>query len=233
MTFVYPVLQILVFLALLFAPPEEKRITISGPDLDVVLEHDGKNWRTTHEGHAAEMSLAGSELVARLAGGETRFPLAEYVGAALRHDWKTSAKLTLHDQTTLEKSPDGAGYVLRVGDGTPEEKRYVIRYASAAKLAPATPDAPSATATIRINVLGAVNAPGTYALPADATLLDALKAAGGLSRLATPSRVSLIRGPAGEKPVSYQFNVNKMIRENLPAPSLQDGDTIIAPEIYF
>jgi len=41
-----------------------------------------------------------------------------------------------------------------------------------------TPDAPEAT-TIQLTVHGAVARPGKYSLPADATLLDALAAAGG------------------------------------------------------
>ena len=236
MTFAYPLLQILVFLSLLLAPPDAQRVTITGPDLDVVLEHDGQNWTLARDGQSAAVSIAGGELVTRLDGREERFPLTEYVGAALRHDWTASPKLTLHDATTLEKN--AAGYVLVTDAGAPAEKRYTIAFAPAVPPAATVSETTPASAdaqpiTIRVNVIGAVNQPQTCILPADATLLDAIAAAGGFVRWASQNQVRILRGPAGEKPTTITINARKMVETQARGPALQNGDTIMVPERVF
>lgn len=230
----YPLKFILAYLALLFAPPEAKRISITGPDDEIAVEfeYDGKHWIIAAEGRRVPVAVMGQELVFQRAEGEKRVDLSAYVGAALLHDWKSSAKLTLHDQNTLEKSADGSGYVFRLGDGTPEEKRYVIRYAAASQNADPAPTT-TATAPIRLNVLGAVKKPGQYAIPPHSTVIDAIAAAGGFAPTGDRDNASIMRGKAGQTPTIIKVNPVKLSRENLPNPALQDGDTIHVPEIIY
>lgn len=211
----YPLLQILVFLSLLFAPPEADRIVINRPDSLVELRRDGANWTMTHKGQSSIVSLAGDTLVTLTDGKEERFPLADHVGPALSHDWAASPKLALHDAATLGKT--AAGHLLLTDDRT-YPKAHLIQFAKPGDL--------------RVEVHHSVNSPGIYILPAGSTLLDAISAAGGCSRFSLRERTSISRGSGGEKPQTFTINLRKLEEsENRHLIVLEDGDIIVVPEI--
>ncbi|HEY9642034.1 MAG TPA: polysaccharide biosynthesis/export family protein [Coleofasciculaceae cyanobacterium] len=86
-----------------------------------------------------------------------------------------------------------------------------------------------APATIRVNVVGEVRAPGTVEVPPNTSLNQALLSAGGFDqRRARTSRVALIRlntdGTAVKRnvPVDLASGINEETN-----PSLRDGDTIV------
>ncbi|MEY4489607.1 MAG: hypothetical protein RIQ79_2115 [Verrucomicrobiota bacterium] len=221
MNFVYPLLQILIYLSLLFAPPETKTITIVGPGETIDINHTADGWATTTpDGKPGRVSIADGVLTVQSGEMKETGRMADYVAAAVGHDWAKEPKVTLHDATTLEKT--AAGYTLRVDDGKPSVRAYAIVYQSALPASPA--------ATITVNVLGAVNAPGSYTLSAGSTLLDAIAAAKGCLRFADKTGVRLTRGPAGEKPASSVFNTIKMVEAKTRGPELKDGDTVFVPE---
>ena len=220
MTLAYPLLHILIYLSLLFAPADSARITITGPDQSVEIVRTASGWAaTTQGGKPAAVSLSDGVLTLQPEGEAPQaIPLVTFVSAAVGHDWAQEPKITLHEATTLEKTP--VGFLLRLEDGTPSARTYAIAYSSAPK-------------PLFVNVVGAVNKPGACTLPADATLLDAIAAAGGFTpRLADRQRVVITRGPAGEKPTVLTVNSEK-ISKKVKGPPLKDGDTVFVPEIIF
>lgn len=67
----------------------------------------------------------------------------------------------------------------------------------------------------RVNVLGAVNTPGTVVFPPEESmnLLDAISRAGGFNRLARTSRVTITRqGPDGE-PIRIRVDADDLMKE--------------------
>lgn len=221
----YPLFQILIYLSLLFAPPDATRITITDPDnhtVEVKLAADG--WTTTTPDDKTTLaSIAEGVLTLKTQDKSERFPLSEHISAAIGHDWATVPKLTLHDANTLEKT--ATGFVFRLNDGDAATRAYTIVYepSSAAATAPA----------ITVNVIGAVNAPGAYTLPANATLLDAIAAAKGFTTYATPSKTRLVRAPAGEFAHTWTIDAKTLLRKNEKGPALKNGDVVMAPEIIF
>ena len=88
----------------------------------------------------------------------------------------------------------------------------------------------------RVNVLGAVNAPGTIVFPPeeDMTLLDAVSRAGGFSRLAARNRVVLSRTGEDGKVTKYTVDVDRIIDgRNSSVWNLQKDDTIYVPESFL
>ncbi len=89
----------------------------------------------------------------------------------------------------------------------------------------------------RVNVLGAVNAPGTVLFPPDEemTLLDAISRAGGFNRLARKSGVILTRIGRDGEPVRYRVNVEALIQGGADSTlwTLEKDDTIYVPERIF
>ncbi|MBI2927192.1 MAG: SLBB domain-containing protein [Verrucomicrobia bacterium] len=83
-----------------------------------------------------------------------------------------------------------------------------------------------------VSVLGAVNKPGIVALPTDQkwTLLDALAAAGGLNRVASKSRIELIRKGETSK---FRFEDLKKTNDSSKSPSLEAEDIIVVPEVVY
>ena len=145
MTF-YPLIEIILYIALLFAPPDATHVTISGPDYSIELARTGAAWT------AGDIRLVASDgrLVRTENGRGESHPMTEHVAAALDHDWHAVSKITLHDATTLEKT--ASGFVLRVNDGDPAVRAYTIAYHR-----PAPPPPPPRARTI--NVLGAGHKP--------------------------------------------------------------------------
>jgi polysaccharide biosynthesis/export protein len=85
----------------------------------------------------------------------------------------------------------------------------------------------------RVNVLGAVNSPGTVVFPPEEsmTLLDAISRAGGFSRLGNRRSVTLTRkGPDGDSK-QYRINVDEIVRgEGASVWTLEKDDLIYVPE---
>lgn len=88
-----------------------------------------------------------------------------------------------------------------------------------------------------VNVLGAVNTPGSVVFPPDEemTLLDAISRAGGFSRLARRSAITLTRtGPDGQ-PIRYRVNADELINGagDSSVWKLETDDTIYVPERFL
>lgn len=85
----------------------------------------------------------------------------------------------------------------------------------------------------RINIIGAVNAPGPVVIPPEETmtLLEAITRAGGFNRLADRKRVRLSRtGPDGQKQ-NFTIDANALITGTSAEEwVLQPGDTLFIPE---
>ncbi len=89
----------------------------------------------------------------------------------------------------------------------------------------------------RVNVLGAVNSPGTVIFPPEEemNLLDAISRAGGFNRLARRSAVTLTRtGPDGQV-VRYRVNVDELISGGADSSvwKLEKDDVIYVPERFI
>ena len=87
----------------------------------------------------------------------------------------------------------------------------------------------------KFTVLGQVNRPGTYDFPDDSTLslLEGIGMAGGYTRIANPSRITIKRvEPSGEQ--VFRVDGKKMAREkNSLRFELRPGDTLEIEESLF
>ena len=222
----YPLLQSLLYLSILFAPPEATRITITGPKPEEALElriaADG--WIVARDGGETPVSLSETRLLLRNDGVTESTELAAHVAPARGHDWIAAPKLTLAGLTILEKTDPGFVFRLNDDDGA-SAREYTIAYH---RPAPADP-----AGTISVNVVGAVNKPGAYQLPKGTSLLQAIATAGGMTRLSDRKRVNITRGSAGAQPTALTYNVAKMIENGIKSPDLQNHDTIFVPEVVF
>lgn len=84
-----------------------------------------------------------------------------------------------------------------------------------------------------LNVLGAVNNPGSVTLPPEKelTLLDAVARSGGFSRLANRTKVSITRTLPGGRTENYVVNADELVNgDNTARGLVQDGDIIYVPE---
>ena len=87
------------------------------------------------------------------------------------------------------------------------------------------------TATIKVSVTGQVMTPSQFTLDRGSNILAAVTKAGGFSRLANPSKVTLTRvGPDGA--VTTKVWDVKAMQEGRATdiPVLEEGDTIFVPE---
>ena len=84
-----------------------------------------------------------------------------------------------------------------------------------------------------VNVLGAVNTPGSVLIPPEKnmSLLDVIARSGGFSRLANRNRVSLTRVLPDGQTVNYTIDADQVMAgdTNNRIP-IQDGDDIFVPE---
>ena len=92
--------------------------------------------------------------------------------------------------------------------------------------APATPK----ESQITVNVLGDVNKPLRCILPVNATVLDALASAGGLTPFANPSRLKIIHAGTAETPDVTMVNLKDELSGMAKATPLRDGDTMVVFE---
>ena len=84
-----------------------------------------------------------------------------------------------------------------------------------------------------VNVLGAVNAPGSVVIPPEKniSLLDAIARSGGFSRLANRGKVSLTRTKPDGQTVNYIIDADQLVSGDTNNRALiQDGDVIFVPE---
>lgn len=218
----YPLLQILLYLALLFVPPDVDRITIAGPGLDgtVELTRSGTEWSFRQ----GRLSTSEGKVIVDGVEGRQETPVGEYVAVATGFDWVKNRVLSLNSSTTLEKTADG--FIFRRNQGQAEETSHRITYGR-------TVAEVSASSKIVVNVLGQVRQPGAYPIPLKGTLIDALAAAGGWTQQAGLQKATVIRGPAGELPTVTEYDVNAMLKGTVAAPLLQERDTIYVPESIF
>ena len=88
----------------------------------------------------------------------------------------------------------------------------------------------------KFTVLGQVNRPGTFDLPDDAplSLLEGIGLAGGYTRLANSSRVTVKRSVPGMPEQVFKLDARQMARgKNTPGFQLQPGDTVMVEESLF
>jgi len=88
----------------------------------------------------------------------------------------------------------------------------------------------------KVNVLGAVGRPGFVMIPSEEKLsiVEAISAAGGFSRIANPKKVQLKSRDAQGNIRTIEVDVNRQIRNSdSRSVILGDGDIIYVPEIVF
>lgn len=88
----------------------------------------------------------------------------------------------------------------------------------------------------RFTVLGQVNRPGTFDMPDDSplSLLEAIGMAGGYSRLANPSKVTVRRSSPGGVEDIFKVDAKRMAKSKTGNPFLiQPGDTVVVEESLF
>jgi protein involved in polysaccharide export with SLBB domain len=88
----------------------------------------------------------------------------------------------------------------------------------------------------RFTVLGQVSKPGIYELPDDSslTLLEAIGMAGGYTRIANPSKVTLKRQGSRGEDTLYRLDAARMARDkDSQRFDVQAGDTILVGESFL
>ena len=89
----------------------------------------------------------------------------------------------------------------------------------------------------KIYILGNVNKPGAYSVPAEEwlTISKAIALAGGLTRIAAPSKIMLIRTPQKGKRTTVKIDVSTVLQGSteVPDPDVEPGDIIFVPESVF
>jgi hypothetical protein len=86
----------------------------------------------------------------------------------------------------------------------------------------------------RVNVIGAVNRPGSYPLPAESTLLDALAAAGGWTATANLKKVSILPRSSDGSPVQPRnHDALAILKGEASNPLLPSQASISIPERFL
>jgi polysaccharide export outer membrane protein len=89
----------------------------------------------------------------------------------------------------------------------------------------------------KIYILGSVNKPGAYSVPAEEwlTISKAVALAGGLTRIASPSKIILIRTSQKGRRTATKIDVSAVLQGSTEAPDLdvEPGDIIFVPESVF
>lgn len=145
-----------------------------------------------------------------------------------------AAKLRVSQKGTINFPLIG---VVSVGGRTPQDAAAAIR----AALAKDYLVNPQVSVTVsdygkrRFTVLGEVQKAGSYDIPdrEKVTLLDAIAVAGGYTRIADPTHVTL-RRKTGSKEVVFRLNAKAIARDGSVAPvEIQPGDIITIGESIF
>ena len=204
----YPFYAILMYLSILFAPPEVDRITIEIPGDEPAIElvRDEQKWK--FEGNI--IAVEKDKFVAFGEEGKETFKITDFVVLPIDHDWSKNPRFTLGGGNTMEKVATGFT-VHRTAPGGEGNGVYQIRYQE----------------RISFNVLGEVVNPGPRAIFADGTVEDAIAAAGGPSAAADMKRVSVVRGPAGSVP---EVTTVDLTSDKGSSPRIRAGDTLHVPQ---
>ena len=215
MNFAYPIQAILMYLSILFAPPEVDQITIEMPGREAAIElvRNGQQWIV----EGGTLAVEKENLIIYGEEGKKSFKIADFVALpGDDHDWSKKPQFTLGGGNTLEKVT--TGFIVRRNASTGEGNgTYQIRYHKPS----------DEGARISINVLGEVVDPGVHTILANGTLQNTIAAAGGTTAAADMKRVSIIRGPAGSVPEVTTVDLTKT---EASAPRIQAGDTIHVPK---
>lgn len=127
--------------------------------------------------------------------------------------------------------------VVQVGDLTPQGAAVALRD----RLAKGYLVNPQVSVTVmefskrRFTVLGEVQKAGSYDMPdqQSVTVLQAIGMAGGYTRIANPSKVTVMRKTGG-KPETFELNAKKMASGNAESAFMvQPGDVITVAESRF
>ena len=143
---------------------------------------------------------------------------------------------------TMEQAPDGgwhaSAYAIQPPapeDTLPEAPAPVTAPRQRAGARTRPPDLrPLSSPLITINVLGKVAHPGAYTIRSDATLLDALAAAGGWTARARLDKVSVLPLPAAAaQALPATHSVSAILSGQAINPSIPDRATISVPEAAY
>jgi protein involved in polysaccharide export with SLBB domain len=99
--------------------------------------------------------------------------------------------------------------------------------------APAAQPAATPLNQITVNLLGQFNNPQRVNLPKGSGLLDALAAAGGLSRIADAHKAVIIHKTASGKPDSVKIDLIPIMTGRAKDIVLKNGDTVVVSQSYF
>lgn len=87
---------------------------------------------------------------------------------------------------------------------------------------------------VRVNIIGAVNRPGSHQLPRQPTLLDAIAAAGGWTSSANLRKVSLLLASSETPPTPPEtHDVTAILAGRAPNPALPANSTLTIPERLY
>lgn len=168
------------------------------------------------------------------ASADYRILPADVLGITVFQEADLTSTLRVSSEGTIALPLIGA---VAVGGRTPQEAAQEIR----SRLAQGFYVNPQVTVTVmefskrRFTVLGQVQKPGAYDLPdqQEVSLLQAIGMAGGYTRLANPSKVTLMRRTEGRENV-FSFNARKMAAGTAESKFLvQPGDVITVAESRF
>jgi polysaccharide export outer membrane protein len=204
-------------------------VALSSIDLhNVRLERDGKPIGT----YDLEALTRNRSPGPRLQPNDTVLVANKPIRVTIRGDIKNPGPVYLYPGDTLSQAISQAGdipptaslaKIVLLRDGT----ERVVSSASETFKSPAQDgDILTLQPAPRVNVVGMVTTPGQIVLTTDATLLSALYLAGGPTKFANLTSVTINR--VGE---SKTYNVSGLIHGDLHGNvPLQDGDVVFVPE---
>lgn len=204
----YPIYAILMYLSILFAPPDVNRITIKMPggEPEMELVRNGGKW----EFSGNSLAIDGGNLTAFGEEGRQTFKITDFVALPGEHDWNSRPQFTLGGGNTMEKVATGFTIRRKAAEGEGNGV-YEIRYHK----------------PITVKVLGEVLDQGAHKIREDGSKVqDAITAAGGLSATADMRRVSIVRGSAGAVP---EVTIVDLTKGETSGARIQAGDTIHVP----
>ena len=82
--------------------------------------------------------------------------------------------------------------------------------------------------SLKIFVIGNVNAPGTIQVQQEVNIIQAISLAGGLNEWAKKSKIKIVRKD-GDEEKQFKINYNKILKGKEPNIPVYPGDTIIVP----
>jgi hypothetical protein len=119
----YPLLKILVFIAMSFAPGDTNSITIDGPSITKsVLSHSESGWGEITSSDGATWKIDETSI----SRAEEKTDLSSFVTDIDKHKWSDLSILKLYGMTEVLKTSDGF-WLYPNGIEYPENK-YTITY---------------------------------------------------------------------------------------------------------